>query len=290
VWILIDNLPAPVALLLQTRWPGARIERVAETQGGFSNLTRSLDLDGRPLILKAASAPVKRRDLRREAAALALLRGSPLPAPAMLELLEGEGWTIELQERLPGQNALQHLAGPIETTLAIYAALGALLAQLHRLPPPAAPSDLLPDLARAAAAQLGALDLAGDLAAPIARALDWASSPARACRLVHGDPGAHNLLWDAGLTALLDWEWSGLGDPITDVAWVCWTIRFRRLPPAVADAFLAAYGGPPADEGAARQAVLAQIAQILLRVRDTPAPRDEWLRRLAWTLALPQIL
>jgi aminoglycoside phosphotransferase (APT) family kinase protein len=292
---LIDNLPAPITSLLHIRWPGAQIARVTATQGGFSNLTLALDLDDRPLILKAASSLVKRRDLRHEARVLALLRDSPLPVPAVLEVLEDAEWTVELLGRLPGRNALLHLADPIETLLAIYTSLGALLARLHQLPPPAQAGALgsLADQARAAAEQLGALDLAGDLAAPTARGLEWASDPARASRLVHGDPGAHNLLWDwgAGVTALLDWEWAGLGDPLIDIAWVCWTIRFRQLPAQVGAAFLHAYGGPAhvIDERAARHAVLAQIAQILLRVRDLPPARDEWLRRLAWTLALPHL-
>jgi aminoglycoside phosphotransferase (APT) family kinase protein len=107
-------------------------------------------------------------------------------------------------------------------------------------------------------------------------------------RLVHGDPGAHNLLWDGQLTALLDWEWAGLGDPLTDLAWVCWTLRFRQVAAPVRAAFLAAYGLPEPNRADLRDLALAQIAAILVRVADQPEASAEWLRRLDWTLNLPE--
>jgi aminoglycoside phosphotransferase (APT) family kinase protein len=107
---------------------------------------------------------------------------------------------------------------------------------------------------------------------------------ARPC-LIHGDPGAHNLLWDGTITGILDWEWAGFGNPLADLAWVCWTIRFRALPDATRQAFLAAYGMPDPDLATLHAFSVAQIAMILSRVAAIPEARQEWIRRLEATLA-----
>ncbi len=120
------------------------------------------------------------------------------------------------------------------------------------------------------------------------RAGVWRSAPAD---LVHGDAGIHNILWDGRVVALLDWEWAGCGAQLHDLAWLYWTVRWRRLPGRVWQVFLAGYGGGPALAGdrsadALRALALGQIAGILTRVRGQPGAWEEWLRRLRWTRAL----
>jgi aminoglycoside phosphotransferase (APT) family kinase protein len=110
-------------------------------------------------------------------------------------------------------------------------------------------------------------------------------------RLVHGDAGLHNLLWDGRITALLDWEWAGCGPPLLDLAWVYWTMRWRSLPGQLWHTFLRAYGPGPAlaavdIPGALRALALGQVAGILARSTGEPAAWAEWLRRVHWTLAL----
>ncbi|WP_265444742.1 phosphotransferase family protein [Flexivirga meconopsidis] len=64
----------------------------------------------------------------------------------------------------------------------------------------------------------------------------------------HGDFGPNNVLLDAGrrVCAVLDWEFSGIGAPITDVAWCEWIVRMHH-PDAVGalPAFFDAYGERP---------------------------------------------
>lgn len=65
----------------------------------------------------------------------------------------------------------------------------------------------------------------------------------------HGDFGPNNLLFDSGAdraVAVLDWEFSGTGPAITDLAWCEWIIRMHH-PDAIAElsAFFAAYGSKP---------------------------------------------
>ena len=62
----------------------------------------------------------------------------------------------------------------------------------------------------------------------------------RPLRLLHGDPGIHNICWDPhgrSVTALIDWEDALVGDPLFDIAMWSTFHPPRRLPP-----FLAGYG------------------------------------------------
>jgi aminoglycoside phosphotransferase (APT) family kinase protein len=284
-------LPKRVEELLRAAFPAAPIADLAPTFGGFSNLTCSLRLGGVAHIIKAASLPAKRADLRREARVLALLAGTGLPIAPLAALLESEELTVEVLGHMPGENGLRRMGDPPAALAHMYAKLGTLLAHVHALALPRLdePDLSLPARARAVAAALSALALPDELGIPLHQGLARVSAAHAPLRMVHGDPGAHNLLFHGGLSALLDWEWAGLGDPRTDLAWVCWTLRFRELPGLVRAAFLEAYGQPELDRAALRDFVLAQIAAILVRVADLPPARDEWLRRLRWTLALPEI-
>ena len=73
----------------------------------------------------------------------------------------------------------------------------------------------------------------------------------RGVGLVHGDFGFHNTIWTKAETAgdplridaLLDWEWSGWGNPLTDPAWLWWTLQFRSAPSETWASFVETYGG-----------------------------------------------
>lgn len=65
----------------------------------------------------------------------------------------------------------------------------------------------------------------------------------------HGDFGPNNVLLDAktgSTAAVLDWEFSRVGDAITDIAWCEWIVRMHH-PDAVTElsAFFDAYGSTP---------------------------------------------
>ena len=120
--------------------------------------------------------------------------------------------------------------------------LGRELAKIHsvldpreRLPPDLAflgPPE--PEPARAEISRLRAsLDGIGAHRPAIEWGLRWAEVRAPACRaptLVHRDFRTGNYMLDGdGLTAVLDWEFSGWGDPMQDLGWfcaACW--RFGR--------------------------------------------------------------
>ena len=65
----------------------------------------------------------------------------------------------------------------------------------------------------------------------------------------HGDFGPNNLLFgaeDGRVMAALDWEFSGVGEAITDIAWCEWIVRMHH-PESVYElpAFFDAYGSKP---------------------------------------------
>src|SRR3954463_7219755 len=99
-------LPAPIINLLQAAFPGQPIGDFAATSGGFSNQTAIATIGARRCVIKAASAALKRADLRREATLLRLLQANDLPIPTLLALVEDHEWTITVTRWLAGEHGL----------------------------------------------------------------------------------------------------------------------------------------------------------------------------------------
>ncbi len=113
---------------------------------------------------------------------------------------------------------------------ALAARLGRELARIHTIrpdqpslrflgPPPASPAQATIDTMRATLDQLGAARPA------LEWGLRWAELHAPDCArsvLIHNDFRTGNYLVDQnGLTAILDWEFAGWGDPMADLGWFC---------------------------------------------------------------------
>jgi aminoglycoside phosphotransferase (APT) family kinase protein len=290
------HLPPPVAALIAAAFPAQPLSALAPTVGGFSNLTVRARIGAAPVVIKAAEPPAKRADLGREALVLATLGGRRLGAPRPLAFAEGGGWAALVTARRPGTPGMRLYAGPADGLGAPLAALGRALARLHSLPlppPPAAPDLLLARRAEATAAALDGLPVPADVAGRLREALAHPAWRPAAPRLVHGDPGLHNVLWGRGRLTLLDWELAGWGDPRLDLAWAAWTLRFRGLPPGCRAALTAGYG--PEREAALRldgetalALALGQVAALLVRAAGRPA-WHEWLRRARWTAELHEL-
>jgi len=113
--------------------------------------------------------------------------------------------------------------------------------------------------------------------------------PGTAGVLVHGDFGPNNMLFDPGdigVTAVLDWEWSGAGDPVEDLAWCEWIVRTHHPHSAGdLDALFRAYGDRPAW-ARRRQAMLGKCRQMLERCLpsgDRSPAAISWRERIAAT-------
>jgi aminoglycoside phosphotransferase (APT) family kinase protein len=109
-------------------------------------------------------------------------------------------------------------------------ALGGELAHIHAIRPPRVDLAFLgPPPADPAAVDIAFLRAALDALATSRPALEWAlrwaethrPAPA-AVTLAHRDFRTGNYMVDAtGLTAILDWEFAGWGDPMSDLGWFC---------------------------------------------------------------------
>jgi len=108
--------------------------------------------------------------------------------------------------------------------------------------------------------------------------------------LVHGDYGPQNVLLNPAtlrITAVLDWEWAHIGDPVEDLAWCEWIVRMHHpRQVSLLGAFFDAYGGairPWPD----RHAFMLQRCRSLLDLchRQEPGGPGEaqWAHRLAAT-------
>ncbi|HMO59924.1 MAG TPA: phosphotransferase [Roseiflexaceae bacterium] len=280
-------IPAQLASLLQATFPGAQLSAPQPTSGGFSNLTIRLMIDATPVIVKAAEHPDKRADIRREVQILCMLAGRGLPLPHCLAFAEDASYTANVMALLPGSNGIALYANDTASRLAAYTQLGALLAKIHAITTDQAVATDLELAARMRAIQLPVLE--NRLRHALRTALDhpaWAHGYG----LVHGDAGLHNILWHNRLSALLDWEWAGWGNPLIDIAWIAWTMQFRRVGMAEWHALIDSYHhhAPLLDMDPATLHALAlgQIAAIMSRVAHRPAALHEWVQRANWSLDL----
>ncbi|MEV0641780.1 phosphotransferase [Streptomyces sp. NPDC050619] len=111
--------------------------------------------------------------------------------------------------------------------------------------------------------------------------------------LVHGDFGPHNALFDPvtfQVTAVVDWEFAHLGDPVEDLAWCEWIVRTHH--PEHADAlgrFFGAYGEAAVPPWTIRRAaMLARCASLreFCERRDPTGPGvRQWQERARITAA-----
>ncbi|MGO4751459.1 aminoglycoside phosphotransferase family protein, partial [Streptomyces sp. 2MCAF27] len=85
--------------------------------------------------------------------------------------------------------------------------------------------------------------------------------------LVHGDYGPNNVLLDPAtfqVTAVVDWEFAHLGDPVEDLAWCEWIVRMHHPGHRRAlDGFFRAYGGDTVPPWPVRRAVMLARCESL---------------------------
>ncbi|MEU8353256.1 phosphotransferase [Streptomyces sp. NPDC048845] len=108
--------------------------------------------------------------------------------------------------------------------------------------------------------------------------------------LVHGDFGPQNVLLDPRtfeVTAVVDWEFAHLGDPVEDLAWCEWIVRTHHPEHRTAlGHFFRAYGGkvPPWP---VRRAAMLTRCETLRRFCDRWEPNGpgarSWQGRAAAT-------
>ncbi len=280
---------------------GVRLGRTTAMAGGFSHLVFRAELVGRePVVVKAATLARRREDLRREAAVLAAWADAldpPTFSPILEALVDDEGWTAVVARPVAvvshGPSVLADRGADLAQR---FFQLGRTLSAVHHaIPSPFALRDSPQldlrqrwiDVGKAFAYDV--MPVQGDevkMAQRFAVAAAAGAQVANGITLVHGDAGLHNALWGtqtrgaASEVILVDWEHAGLGSPLVDLAWATWTIFFRRLDPATADALFDGYGrGPVRALSWSAERALAlvggQMASLGLRVFPGPGT-TEW--------------
>ncbi|WP_411132877.1 phosphotransferase family protein [Streptomyces sp. C10] len=260
-------------------------------EGGRSNLTYRVT-DG------AASWVVRRpplghvlataHDMQREHRVISALHETPVPVPETLLLCADESvigapfYVMELVEGTPYRTAGQLAPLGPERTRAVVLSLVDTLVELHAVDPEAVglggfgrPDGFLERQLRRWGKQLTASknrELPGidELHEALGRALPASPAPA----VVHGDYRLDNVLIGADdtLKAVLDWEMSTLGDPLTDLGLLAMYSTDLNLPGSPVSTTSGAPGHPAPAELIERYAARSG--------RDTSA--IAWYTAFAW--------
>jgi aminoglycoside phosphotransferase (APT) family kinase protein len=235
----MDRLPDEVVAEAE-RLAGARFTRVERVARGYSRASfRAEDEAGKRYAIRVATAdgPSTGTELTldREAAFYAALASSAVRLPALYGTSADGSFLVA--EWAPGRPGVGHLSASERD--AIYLDYIDALAELHAV-----------DAAQVAVPGADARDphagarhelarwrrvLAAKVARP--RPLAWFAlaylersglPAAQRSGVCHGDPGPGNFLHDGThVTALLDWEFAHVGDPVDDLAW--WAFRGHHL-------------------------------------------------------------
>ncbi|MFE7126513.1 phosphotransferase family protein [Streptomyces sp. NPDC057617] len=229
-------------------------------EGGRSNLTYTVSDGSRRWVVRRpplGHVLATAHDMRREYRVIEALHPTSVPVPEPLLLCEDEsvlGAPFYLMEQVPGTayRTAEQLAplGPARTRAALLALVDTLV-ELHAVDPEAVglgdfgrPEGFLDRQLRRWAKQLDASrgrELAGigELHAALGRALPVSPPPT----VVHGDYRLDNVLLgeDDRINAVLDWEMSTLGDPLTDLG----LLVMYSEPLEVADSPVSTTAGAP---------------------------------------------
>ncbi|MEJ2410932.1 MAG: phosphotransferase family protein [Novosphingobium sp.] len=264
------------------------VDRIVPVAGGFSKETLFIEPEG-----DAGGALVMRRDnpygpidstVVEEYPLLRCLydNGLPVAEPVLVEPDEEIfGQPFMLSRKVVGRS-IPHTTGLLEGNEHAQAGhgLARVLGQLHALDVKAVglPDFLRPDIGERSAHILAQIDYwedcwrryRSDYSPILTRGFRWLranvpDSPLPPC-LVHGDAGPHNLMMQDGVvTAMLDWEFATLGDPMADLVYS--RLFIDRIMPW--EDFIRTYrdnGGPEPD--AAQEAFFKYDRMFRLQLED----------------------
>ncbi|MDI3388776.1 phosphotransferase family protein [Streptomyces sp. B-S-A8] len=236
-------------------------------EGGRSNLTYTVtDGTDRWVVRRPPLGHVlaTAHDMKREHRVISALRDTAVPVPEAVLLCEDESvigspfYVMEFVEGTPYRTEGELAAIGAERTRAACFNLVDTLVELHAVDPEAVglgdfgrPEGFLDRQLRRWGKQLDGSrnrDLAGidELHAALGRQLPGSPAPT----VVHGDYRLDNVLVDEReqITAILDWEMSTLGDPLTDLGLLAMYSARLELPNSPISTTASAPGHPDARE------------------------------------------
>lgn len=283
-----DNQQKVFAPLAARLFPDASLTAVQRLTGGVSADVYRLDLSspdgsGKSVVVRIHGAKSYALDAAREFRLLDALRRAGIPVPEPLSLDDSrsviedpcvvmsfvEGTTV-----IPAEEADGYLLRMAEALRSVH---GVRRDQLPELPLRTDPLpeifDFLPEGEEWSRLHCH-LEKLQDTA--------YAGEPV----LLHGDFWPENILWqDGSIAAILDWEDSAVGDPLSDVA--CCGLELRYLFGSRGTrTFIQAYGGAAGldpDRLALWQVYVAAAAQRFMGDWGLPSEREAHMRATALT-------
>ncbi|MFG2116441.1 phosphotransferase family protein [Streptomyces sp. NPDC048718] len=236
-------------------------------EGGRSNLTYTVtDGTGRWVVRRPPLGHVlaTAHDMRREHRVVSALRDTAVPVPGTVLLCEDESvlgapfYVMEFVDGVPYRSAAELAPLGADRTRAAVLGLVDTLVDLHAVDPAAAglgdfgrPDGFLDRQLRRWGKQLAASrgrELPGidELHTALGRSLPDSPAPT----VIHGDYRLDNVLVgpDEEIRAVLDWEMSTLGDPLTDLGLLVMYSTPLDLPDSPISTTAAAAGHPAAAE------------------------------------------
>ncbi|MFL5860377.1 MAG: phosphotransferase family protein [Solirubrobacteraceae bacterium] len=235
----LRELPARVRAAIRRRWGTAEVGPLQPLPGGISSLTFAATVSGagdavRRVVVKVAPpglAPVRNRDVLRQARVLAAIHGAPgvlvpevlvsddgSPPFFVMEFVSGQAYEPkwDLSEAPPAPAVVDARAR----------AAARMLARLHAIDPAAAGIDepaltLAEEVQRWASLFATAGEGLRGRESELRDALAARPPAGIAPRILHGDYRLGNIQFEADKpAALIDWEIWSVGDPRTDLAWL----------------------------------------------------------------------
>lgn len=236
-------------------------------EGGRSNLTYAVTDGTRRWVVRRpplGHVLATAHDMKREHRVISALHPTRVPVPETVLLCEDDSvigapfYVMEFVEGTPYRTAEQLAPLGPERTRAAVLGLVDTLVELHAVDPAAVglgdfgrPEGFLDRQLRRWGKQLDgsrSRDLAGvdELHAALGRSLPVSPAPA----VVHGDYRLDNVLigQDERITAVLDWEMSTLGDPLTDLGLLVMYSEPLGLPDSPVSTTASAAGHPAPAE------------------------------------------
>jgi Ser/Thr protein kinase RdoA (MazF antagonist) len=255
---------------------------------GLGSTAEVRRLDGER-VLKLFKPHIPSEQIATEAAALARAESGGIPVPRVHHTTDyGDRRGITL-DAVNGRSALELFMRRPFAVPRLLAQMAQLQAQIHRLP-----GDGLPAQADAIRTAIARADLPKTLHAQVTARLGRAEGEPALC---HGDFHAGNLIEQAGVLYIIDWDKACAGRAAADAARTAVMLRDGRLGgigdsaladpvrKALADAYIRAYASARSARTGARQ-VAAEVRWWLPVMTAAklpfvaPARRDRVLRRL----------